>query len=435
MLGKAVPATLIALVLSAPAARALNDKLAFLIPNPFGPGGLFVESEAVLPDGSTHSAHFNSAFQAEFTQFNIALASQLTALPLPSPASGFTYEFDPSVGVFTRSTQSFGPILTERAETIGKGRFTFGFNFQYFGFDSLEGVDLGSIPAVFTHDGFEKGGGRADVVASDNAIDATVSQFTAFFSYGLTDRVDIALAIPVVSTDLSVTSSTRILRVGTAADPAVHFFEEPAEKFGDERQFRSSGSATGIGDIIVRIKGTAAKRGPTGIAFGIDFRLPTGDEEELLGSGAAGVKPFVALSFSHDVASPHVNIGYQWNGNSLLAGDVVNGIEGDLPDIFFYAVGMDIGLGDRFTLAFDILGQRIIDSPRLVQERFIAANGTPLDGIAFIAKDSFGVTNAAVGFKVNAGGNLLVDFNVLFRLDDGGLRDDVTPLIGVEYGF
>ena len=33
-------------------------------------------SEAKLPDGSTHSAHFNSAFQTEFTQFNIALASQ-----------------------------------------------------------------------------------------------------------------------------------------------------------------------------------------------------------------------------------------------------------------------------------------------------------------------------------------------------------------------
>jgi len=96
-----------------------SGKLALLIPGLFGPSGLKVDSQARLPDGSTHSAHFNSAFQAEFTQFNIALASQLAAVPLPTPASGFTYTFDSSLGVFQRSTQSFGPILAERAETIG----------------------------------------------------------------------------------------------------------------------------------------------------------------------------------------------------------------------------------------------------------------------------------------------------------------------------
>ena len=103
---------------------------------------------AVLPDGSTHAAHFNSAFQEEFTQFNVALATQLLTVPFPSPASGYTYTFDESLGVFTRSTQSFGPILTERAETIGKGKFTFGFAYQRFRFDSIEGVDLGAVPGA-----------------------------------------------------------------------------------------------------------------------------------------------------------------------------------------------------------------------------------------------------------------------------------------------
>jgi hypothetical protein len=37
--------------------------------------------------------------------------------------------------------------------------------------------------------------------------------------------------------------------------------------------------------------------------------------------------------------------------------------------------------------------------------------------------------------KVNAGGKLLLDFNVLFKLDDSGLRDKVTPLVGFEYSF
>jgi hypothetical protein len=40
-----------------------------------------------------------------------------------------------------------------------------------------------------------------------------------------------------------------------------------------------------------------------------------------------------------------------------------------------------------------------------------------------------------VGFKANVVEQLLVDFSVLFRLDNNGLRDKTTPLIGIEYSF
>jgi hypothetical protein len=30
---------------------------------------------------------------------------------------------------------------------------------------------------------------------------------------------------------------------------------------------------------------------------------------------------------------------------------------------------------------------------------------------------------------------LLIDVNVLFKLDNAGLRDRVTPLVGIEYAF
>src|SRR5215468_7383910 len=117
---------------AASVAQAQSNKLAFIIPTLYGPTGLKVDSAAPItnPDGSIsdHSAHFNSAFQSEFTQFNISIASQLAAIPLPSPASGFTYSLDPTLGVMKRSTQSFGPIFAERAETIGKNKFSVGIN-------------------------------------------------------------------------------------------------------------------------------------------------------------------------------------------------------------------------------------------------------------------------------------------------------------------
>src|SRR6478672_6822976 len=111
------------------------EHLATLFTNLYGPHGLVVDSEATLPGEQPHSAHFNSDFQSNFSQFGTALVSQLVTVPLPSPASGFTYEFDPSLGVFHRTTQSFGPILAERAETVGVRRVSMGFASQRFTFD------------------------------------------------------------------------------------------------------------------------------------------------------------------------------------------------------------------------------------------------------------------------------------------------------------
>ena len=202
-------------------------------------------------------AHFNSAFQSDFRLVNIALTSQLAAVPLPSPASGFTYRFDPSTGTFQRSTRSFGPILADRGETIGKGRMAFGFSHQFFSFDHLDGVALVSVPAVFTHDNFEAGGGRSDVIETINTIEATVSQFSGALTYGVTDRFDMSLAVPVVRTRISLLSNATIHRVGTGTNVQVHFFpdENAIGGFGSTKQFFAEGAAGGIGDIVVRREG------------------------------------------------------------------------------------------------------------------------------------------------------------------------------------
>jgi hypothetical protein len=429
----------IALSLSGRGASAQDSgKLALLIPTLYGPTGLKVDSKATLPDGSTHSAHFNSAFQAEFTQFNIALASQLAAVPLPTPASGFTYTFDSSLGVFQRSTQSFGPILTERADTIGKRKFTVGVTYQHFGFDSLEGLSLGDIPAVFTHDDAQLGGGRTDLVTTVNSIAASVDQTVAFLSYGLGSRLDLSVAVPFVSVNLAATSQAQVQRIGTctstACNPAVHFYDDGLGDFGTQKTYASSGHASGIGDIVVRLKGTPVHSDSIALALGVDGRIPTGDEEDLLGLGAYGVKPFVVLSLSQGRVAPHLNVAYLWNGKSVLAGDVATAEKKDLPDQVQYSVGADIGVTKRLTLAFDFLGTYVIDSPRLIRETFTAANGQSFPQIGFV-KESYNLANGAAGLKFNPVGRLLIDFNVLFRLDSAGLRDKVTPLVGIEYAF
>jgi hypothetical protein len=409
---------------------AADEKLALVIPRLFGPAGLFVDSEARLPSGQTHSAHFNSAFQSQFTQFNIALASELTALPIPTPASGFTFEFDPALGVFSRSGRSFGPVLADRAETIGKAKLTVGFGYQHFSFDEIEGVDLAAVPAVFTHDSPALGG-RDDVVTTENALNVRVSQFTAFLNYGLVDGLDVAVAIPVVDTQIDVTSLAVVQRVGTSSNPAVHFYDDGRGGYGDRRTFTSSGSAAGLGDIVLRVKGRPAR----GLGLGLDARVPSGDEEDLLGSGGWGLKPFLVLSAAGRSVAPHLNVAYQWNGDSLLAGDVAAGTKADLPDQVIWAAGADFALSDHVTLAADLLGRYAIDSPRLESRTFRALDGRSTFADIGFVRDSFHELRGAVGLKINAKGRLLLDLNVLFSLNKAGLRDKVTPLFGFEYSF
>lgn len=421
------------------AAQTQAASLATLFEDIYGPNGLVLSSDDVQLDGTNHAAHFNSAFQSDFRLVNIALTSQLTSVPLPSPASGFTYQFDPSTGTFVRSTRSFGPILSDRAETIGRGRIAFGFSHQFFSFDHLDGVSLTAVPAVFRHDSFQNGGGRTDVVSTLNTVEATVSQFTGALTYGLTSRIDLSLAVPIVRTRLSLLSNARIVRLGTGANAQVHYFHDPAALggYGSTHQYFAEGSAGGVGDLVARIKTTMMREGTRALAAGVDLRIPTGDEQNLLGAGAAGVRPFAAFSSSYGPFGPHANLAYQWNGRSVLAGDVRAGRKGDLPDQFLYVLGTDLGVNERFSIVFDVLGQRVLNSPRLTQYTLAAtgqAGSAALPDIRF-ANGSYWATNGALGFKANVAPKVLVNFNLRFNMGASGLSDRIAPLVGVEWAF
>ena len=65
---------------------------------------------------------------------------------------------------------------------------------------------LAAVPAVFTHDNYQAGGGRTDVIFTENTIKADVGQWNGAITYGLTDRIDVAMAVPIISTHLSLLS-------------------------------------------------------------------------------------------------------------------------------------------------------------------------------------------------------------------------------------
>jgi hypothetical protein len=424
------------------ASTAAQDRpatLSTLFEDIFGARGLVLNSDDVQLDGTNHAAHFNSAFQSEFRLMNVALTSQLATVPLPSPASGFTYQFDPATGTFVRTTRSFGPILADRGETIGKNKIAFGYTYQFFSFDHLDGLSLSNVPAVFTHDSPDLGGGRADIVATANTVEATVSQLSGAVTYGLSDRVDLSIAVPVVQTRLSLLANATIHRIGTGSNLGVHYFRDPDAigGYGSTRQYFAEDSAAGVGDLVARVKTMLMREGTRAFAAGVDVRMPTGDENNLLGSGALGVRPFAAVSSSIGVFAPHANVAYQWNGESSLAGDVRTGDKADLPDQFTYIVGADVLMTERLSVIFDLFGQRVIDSPRLVPRtatRTGAAGSVTLNDILF-TRESYWTSSGGFGLKANLAPRLLVAFNLRFALTDGGLTDRLAPLIGMEWAF
>jgi hypothetical protein len=436
-----------------------------VLPNLFSPTGLSLYPNPTFP----HYAHFIGGAQTTLNQtLSTAIATQLAVLPIVSPSSGFTYKYDSVAGAFVRTTTSFGPIYAERAETVGRGAFSFGVSYQRFRFSTIDGIDLHKIPAVFGHlpntgPGNSPETYEADVIQTNNNVNLNIDNTVLYGTVGLTDRIDLSVAIPLVSVRMGVTSNASIIRVSgpTFTIPGVGTIPNPHQFTADPNSltnsYLSNGTASGIGDVSFRLKASVWRGESVGVAVGMDVRAPTGNQWELLGSGAVGLKPFVAVSAAGKRFSPHINVGYQWNGESILAGDVTGtgfseGSDGSalvhngpstkqgLPSQVFFTLGTDYGATRWLTASFDYLGQTLINTPRVFRDNFTTQNipgGTGSLTLPTISggKDTVVLSSAAVGVKVNLIGNLLLTGNVLFRLDNKGLRQDVTPLVALSYAF
>ncbi len=159
-------------------------------------------------------------------------STQITLLPLASPASGFTYTFDNSTGVYHRTAQSLGPILTERAETIGRHKIFVSGAFQRFRFSTIDGFPLHSWPAVFTHATGTGPGGAVEpyetrFISTLNSVNLKVNQFTIFGTFGITNYLDASVAIPFLQIGMSADSVATINRTVDTEPALVNGVQQP----------------------------------------------------------------------------------------------------------------------------------------------------------------------------------------------------------------
>ena len=116
--------------------------LSQILPNLFG--NTIVLAPRSTPEVPSHSAHFKPSAEQLQTpeQFNQQIVTLLSTFPFGSSSGGFTYTFDPALGTFSRSSESFGPLFAERALTIGRERGSLGVAYQRSTYDTFEGKNL-----------------------------------------------------------------------------------------------------------------------------------------------------------------------------------------------------------------------------------------------------------------------------------------------------
>jgi hypothetical protein len=400
-----------------------------------------IQGEIVLagpPPGSgfqSHAAHFVPGEDQELTPFifNQAIVSQLATYPLGSSSGGFTYTFDSSLGTYTRSTNSFGPSFAERALTIGKGRWNTGASYQHASYKSFEGQDIdnGSIKFYLTHqpccmNAFFEG----DIVETALSLDLKADTFAFFVNYGLTDSLDVGIAVPILHVSMDTTVDATIQRLATTGT-GIHTFDNG----GTTEAITDNGSATGIGDITVRAKYHFLKGSGGGLAVGFDLRTPTGDADNLLGTGATQGKFLLIGSTEQRMFAPHFNIGYTFSSDS--DNDFIN-----VTDEFNYVFGSEFVAHPKVTIAMDVVGRQFRDSGKLVAtaKTFNFRNQAGVPGSATFtefAQESGSLNNVigAIGAKFNPSPNLLISANILFPFTDAGLRSNIVPVIGFDYSF
>jgi len=382
---------------------------------------------------TSHEAHFLPGSNQQLAPylFNQQLVLQLATFPLGSSSGGFSFDFDAASGTFKRATNSFGPAFAERALTNGRRKLTFGGNFQYSSYSKFEGssLDDGSIKFYLTHldvpgNNFFEG----DLVEADLRLDLKSTTTTLFANYGLTDKLDVAIAAPIIHVSIDAAVDAKILRLASET-LAIHTF--PGGKTAET--FTSAGSATGIGDILLRAKYHFLETAGGGLAAGIDVRLPTGDSENLLGTGAAAATFTLIGSAPHGRLAPHFNVGFTGAGSS----DII-----EVPNEFAYKFGSEFAAAPRATFNVDFIGRTLVNAGRLqltpTVHSYFNAVGTPgsLTTQEYQRNDSsLNLLTLALGGKFNVGGNLLINANILVPLTDAGIKANVTPVIGAEYTF
>jgi hypothetical protein len=163
------------------------------------------------------------------------------------------------------------------------------------------------------------------------------------------------------------------------------------------------------------------RAGASGLAVGIESRLPTGKEEDLLGAGTMSFTPRFIGSYEADRFGVHGEVGYTFRGVS---------------EALAYAGAVTAVAAPRVTLVGELLGRRLRGVGRLVETTLPHPRLAGVDTIRLTSSNETANSLVAVaGFKWNVASTWLLTANVLRPLTDVGLTASWVPSVTFDYWF
>lgn len=430
-------------------AQGLRDQISQLFIFGSGSEPLFLAGSADPNNPASVQAHGKHFIPAS-AQGNGLLISFITNavslnvanVPVSATSSGSTFHFEGGVPV--RTSISPGSVFGERAQTLGHGRVLAGISRSTFRFSTLRGVPLSDIRLNFTHENVTNAQNptcdstnaalgscdRMGIPLLENDIiqlDLNLvinTQVTSFYmSYGLTDRIDVGLVLPIVSTTLYGQSTAQVIPFG--GPTAAHFFAGTPSQPVLNAARNVSGSSTGLGDVAARMKINLSASERNGFALLGEGRFATGSEEDLLGSGSTSIRGVAVFSGKFDDFSPHVNLGYVYR-----SGEIHN-------DAVLATAGFDQLLAPWASLGADVVselqvGQSALVIPGIVQIEYPFRRTVDPSSVPRMRDD---IVNGSFGFKFTLPRGFTVITNALIALNKGGLRSERVLTGGLEYNF
>jgi hypothetical protein len=229
---------------------------------------------------------------------DVMLEQAVRNLPLfPAASSAYTFRWNAESGRLERVGGDVSPFLfTERGQTMGEGLFNFSVTWGRYNVECSSGCRLGDDPFPVSVSA------AAIRYKALTTLDYTVGTFN--LTYGLTDDLDVNIAVPIMTLD---------------GDLDVSRQDNPSAPV---RRATRILEAANLSDMMVRAKYRLFEtKGPGGSAdgaAGLRVRIPTGNPTAGLGTGYGEIGPYFAVS------------------SSLLAGILDSYID----------AGIDAGIGD-----------------------------------------------------------------------------------------
>lgn len=398
----------------------------------------------------------------------------ISSLP-PTSGQSLTYQFDPELSTFVASEQ-LGPTAFRSPQTVGAGKWSLRAAYSYFELKDKLGPTkyLVEFDDLVTDPITQQPAQAVAVSAFGQEVRATVNLLNLGMNYGITDRLEIMVNVPISVVDARGRQISAVRQ--SLADPNIDIreMEVPASGAGnlyppgqvtqsdiDELSdgfdflsgpdcdssalppgqecigFRTdsynrfngvdfnSGTNAGVGRISIGAKYLIYAGEYANVAGSVEFFNPSPSEDEYAGSESPAVLPRLIIELpgrfrAQDYFQLHADIGYDYDFDSAELRRLV------------WNTGASVPFGRWVTIDFGVGGSEFDEGVRFTPRTATGTNpdvtltaleGTRL-GASFI--DFLG------GVKVRLTDNLVLSGSATTPLNNDGFRADAVGTVALE---